>query len=380
MLLYLSFLSISLIASFIPIAKSYKMAHILLGILALFFCFGYMTGSDWRGYETYYSWLSNGNIDAITFEPGYLILTLIASFLGIPFWPFFIALKLCAFCSLLFYLRKYSNENKFLSVTFFLFVFGLYLFIDNPMRNLLAICIIYFSYHFLEERKFLLFFLIVMLATLFHISSILLLLIAPFYPIRISNKKIFLLFIVFNILFVAFYKSIILNFLGTFSFIPLIGKKISLYFLDGDALDNNQILSLGFFIQLIFFLLILYKRSKIESLPYGKLIFWGAVCYFFLYRMASVVSIFYRLQLFLSVFYAVAVCSIFPLLMKKGNKTIYALFLVWYLYFMTYGAITSSYKYVPYTNYISFLFSPELPFEYRSEYNYINTPYDKKSD
>ena len=378
MLLYFSILFGGLIISFGATNKNKKIESIIIFLLALFFCGGYMTGSDWRNYETYYSWIESG-IGGLMMEPGYLYLSVIFHFLGISFWPFFIFLKVSAFYCLLHFLRKYSNNYHFLIITFFLFIFGLYLFIDNPMRNLLAICISYYSYQFLERKEWYKFLLIVLLAVSFHTSAILLLLICPFYPIKWSNKTLILLFVLFNIIFVAFYEQLILKVIGSFAFIPIIEAKLLHYFIEGSGLDNNRLISLGFIVQLIFFLLVLYKRRRIEeNLPFGKLVFWGIICYIFLYRIAAVVPIFYRLQLYMCVFYAVGICYLFVSFTRKSNKMLYAIFVTCYLFYMTYSLITSSYKYVPYTNYIQFM-NESVPFDYRSEYNHINSPYEKNT-
>ena len=382
MILYFSILFVSLLASFTSITKHQKIERLLIILLALFFCFGYMTGSDWRNYETYYSWLDDGGI-RLLMEPGYIYLSAISHSLGIPFWPFFITLKLLAFFCLLHFLRKYSYYNQFLVVTFYLFIFGLYLYIDNPMRNLLAIGISYFAYQYLEDKRWIKFLGVVLLATMFHSSAILLLFLFPFYPIKLNNWGLFLLFIIFNIVIIFSYEFLIMKVIAAFSFIPIIEAKVIHYFIDGSGLENNRLISIGFLVQFVFFLLVLYKRKQIESMPYGKLIFWGTICYIFLYRMAAIVSIFYRLQLYMSVFYAVGVCCVFSSLIKKDNRIVYGTFLVCYLSYMTYSLVISSYKYVPYTNYISYMLSPELPFDYRSEYNHVNSPYEdntKESD
>lgn len=379
MLLYFSILFGCLIVSFGNINKNKRIEQIFIFLLALFFCCGYMSGSDWRSYETYYSWIEKDGIGGLMMEPGYLYLSIIFHSFKIPFWPFFIILKISTFYCLLHFLRKYSNSYYFFTISFFLFIFGLYLFIDNPMRNLVAICISYFSYQFLERKKWHKFLLIVILAVCFHTSAILLLLLSPFYPIKWSNKKLILLFIIFNVIFVISYEFLILKIIGSFAFIPIIEAKLLHYFIEGSGLDNNRLISLGFIIQLFFFLLILYKRKQIEEkLPFGKLIFWGAICYIFLYRIAAVVPIFYRLQLYMCVFYAVAVCYVFVAFTKNSNKMLYAIFISCYLFYMTYSLITSSYKYVPYTNYIQYL-NKYLPFDYRSEYNHIYSPYEKNT-
>lgn len=379
MILYFSILFVCLLASFYSIARHRKIERILIIILAVFFCMGYMTGSDWRNYETYYSWIDDGGVTQLLIEPGYIYLSIISHSLGITFWPFFITLKFLSFFCLLHFLRKYSCKNHFLVITFFLFVFGLYLFIDNPMRNLLAISISFFAYQYMEEKRWMKFLGVVLLATLFHSSAILLLFLFPFYPIKWNNVVLFGLFIVFNVVIVITYEFLILKVIAAFSFIPIIEAKVVHYFIEGSGLENNRLISLGFLVQFIFFILVLYKRKQIENMPYGKLIFWGTICYIFLYRMAAIVSIFYRLQLYMSIFYAVGVCYVFSSLIKKSNKVVYGTFLACYLFYMTYSLVTSSYKYVPYTNYISYMFSSELPFDYRSDYNRRNSPYEKNT-
>lgn len=378
MFLYFSVLFVCLLASFGIGNKHKKIEPILLLLLALFFCLGYMTGSDWRSYETYYSWIESG-ISGLMMEPGYLYLSILFHSLGISFWTFFIVLKIGTFYCLLHFLRKYTKGYHFLAITFFLFVFGIYLFIDNPMRNLLAICISYFSYQFLVRKQWCKFFLIVLLSVFFHTSAALLLLIFPFYPIKWSNRKLILAFIVFNVIFVSFYEFFILKVIGIFTFIPIVEAKIIHYFIEGSGLENNRLISLGFIVQLIFFLLILYKRKQIEeNLPFGKLVFWGTICYIFLYRVAAVVSIFYRLQLYMCIFYTVGICYVFVSFSRKNNKILYAIFISCYLFYMTYSLVTSSYKYIPYTNHIQYM-NKSLPFDYRSEYNHTNSPYEKNT-
>ncbi len=377
MILYFSILFVCLLASFTSIAKHSKMERLLIILLALFFCFGYMTGSDWRNYETYYSWLDEGISGfLLIMEPGYHLLALFFYKLGVPFWPFFIALKLFAFFCLLHFIRKYSCKNQLLTITFFLFIFGLYLYIDNPMRNLLAICVSYFVYQYVEEKNWIKVLIVIMLAVFFHMSAILLLLLIPFYPIRLNNLKLFLLFVFFNIIIVLSYEFLITKIIAAFSFIPLVEAKVEHYFIEGSGLENNRLISLGFLVQFVFFLLALYKRRQIENMPYGHIVFWGTICYIFLYRIAAIIDIFYRLQLYMSIFYSIGVCYVLVLLVKKNNKIAYATFLICYLFYMTYSLVTSSNKYVPYTNYISYMFSPELSFDERSEYNSINSPYE----
>lgn len=372
------FLLFLLSLSFAFIRKANSLWKILMVINAIFFCCGYMTGSDWRQYETYYNWLNYSGIMGMIFiEPGYVIYSYLFQIIGSPFWPFFIITKLITFYIIIHTLSKYSIGNYRLSVVFFLVIFGIFLFIDNPMRNLIGMTISVFSYKYLIERKFLKYMSIILFATMFHMSAILMLLLYPLYPIKTSNKKLIIYYILFNIFFLIFFRFIILHVISLFSFIPLIERRMTVYFLEGDQLTNSSFLSLGFVFQISVFVLLLWKRKMIESIKYGKLFFYGSICFLFLYRIGSIVDIFYRLQLYYSILYAIGVGFIFSTFKIKSNKIIYNLCLSLYLSLVLYTTITSDYKYIPYTNYIEYINKEEMSFEERSQYNFTNSPYNK---
>ena len=73
MILYYIILFIPLAAQLLlPATKQNK---IIIGFITmLFFCFGYMNGSDWRNYEVFFSQINSLN-DALDFsrEKGYII-------------------------------------------------------------------------------------------------------------------------------------------------------------------------------------------------------------------------------------------------------------------------------------------------------------------
>lgn len=380
MLIYFLLFSLSLSFAFIPNKTIKPYWKALLIINALFFCGGYMTGSDWRQYETYYSWLDYSGITGLFFiEPGYVLYSYLFLIMGSPFWPFFIFTKIIIFYLIIKTLTKYSIGNYKLTIVFFLVIFGLFLFIDNPMRNLIGIAISVFSYKYLIERRFLKFMLVILCATLFHMSAILMLLLYPLYPITASNKKLIIYYILFNIFFIVFFRLIILHIIPIFSFIPLVERRMTVYFLEGDELANTSFLSLGFLFQLVIFALLLWKRAEIERRKYGKLVFYGSICFLFLYRIGSLVDIFYRLQLYYSVLYSISIGFLFSSFIIKSNKIIYSFCLSIYLSLVLYTTITSDYKYIPYTNYIQYINEDEMSFDERSEYNFLNSPYNKSS-
>ena len=242
--------------------------------LALFLCFGYTTGSDWRTYEKMYEWSSVELTNMFLFvEPGYLIYTYVFSALNIDFFHFFIFTKLVLFCIVIktskFY---YPSHSFFLSFFFFLSWYGFFLFIDNPMRNFIAVSIFFCSLKFLRERNFCKYFVMSLIAMSFHFSAFIMFLIYYLYNKRFTNRMLVLIFIILNIIFV---NPRLIYFVAEqlFSNIPIVGNKVVAYAM-GDAIDGDgKIVSFGLLVHTLIFILLLMGRHKIERFPNGKQIF-----------------------------------------------------------------------------------------------------------
>lgn len=71
----------------------------LLVFLAVFLCFGYFCGSDWRNYELWYYRVDLERLFYNYFaEPGYYIYMLVFRFFDIDFWHFTIFTNAVVFC------------------------------------------------------------------------------------------------------------------------------------------------------------------------------------------------------------------------------------------------------------------------------------------
>lgn len=170
--------------------------YIFTGYLCVFLCFGYMTGSDWRSYEPIYNEIDFNNLFYnYFFEPGYYIYMLIFKFLKIGFWPFFIFTKVIIFIVFVKIIINLQGNYIYPILMFFIPYYGYYLFIDNPMRNLIAIAIFLISIKYIHEKKIWKYLACILLASSFHFSAIILF---PLYWVldkRISNGIWIFLFI-----------------------------------------------------------------------------------------------------------------------------------------------------------------------------------------
>lgn len=145
----------------------------LIPILLFAMVFGsrYMVGVDYRHYLEYYL---NGGRD---FEPGFQVVSDLMSGLGVHYAWFFGFWALIQI-SLLYYAYRYERY-LFPWFAFFLIFGSGYFSWMNVIRHQLAACIFLVSIEFIEKKQPFKYYLLVLLAFLFHKSAILLVIVYP---------------------------------------------------------------------------------------------------------------------------------------------------------------------------------------------------------
>ena len=353
--------------------------NVIFAIVAFIICFGYMCGSDWRAYEEIYmSYNSPNGTDFwwrfLYVEPFYLLLNVIGNILHLDFWVFYIAIKLLIYYRIVHIFKKFCPNNLILlAFTFYLGFWGIMHFIDISFRNMIAAYIFLCSVDFIIEKKFVKYLLCVLCATLFHYSSIILIIFYFLFNRRFSTVNIICAFVIANILLLD--TDFIFSLASRlFSFVPAVSAKIENYTIgeESETLGSGKLLSFGYIIHLLFFILILYSRRKIEEMQYGSFLFNVSIAFIFIFRIGLTTLIFSRIQLFIAYFYAIVVSYLLYSFLNK-YRLLYS--------FLIFGlAITSNMNQmarvwmVPYTNYL-FYFYKDLSYEERSEYNFLHSPY-----
>lgn len=182
-------------------AKKNKLFIIICGIqLFIIHCFkDFSSLSDLTNYVGGYNYISQSKIDqifdinfSVRFEPGWIIFNKILSYISDNYLILF---AVTSFIIVLGYskLILLYSAIPWLSVFLFLtytFIPSLYI-----LRQHLALAILLFSLPYIVERKFLKFFLVVLLATSMHFTAIVFLIAYVVYPITI-DKKFWAIFIV----------------------------------------------------------------------------------------------------------------------------------------------------------------------------------------
>lgn len=350
-----------------------RLLYLLVIYLALFLCCGYMSGSDWRTYEPMYENIDFNRLFYYYFsEPGYYLYMLPFRFLEIDFWWFFITTKLLCFFIITRTILHYSQESRFTVFMYFIPWYAFYLFIDNPMRNLIAISIVLLSVRYLIERCFWKYLVLILLAMSFHISAILFF---PMYFIlsrKIPNAVYIAVFLLFNFLFSS--REILISLISRFSGVSYIGQKIQDYLIGDSEYAQGRVLSLGMILHLVFFILLLYKKEYIVNRKNGLFIFNAAVVYLLFYRLAVTIEIFTRFQLYFAVFFCIAISWLVYAFTLRSRPV----FVTYLLAVALIGTIKlfADYRYIPYTNYLVYSLKGEYPsYDNRSMYNFQHSPY-----
>lgn len=349
---------------------------IIVAIIGIFICTGYMTGSDWRGYEL--SFYNNDIIREYQKEPGLYILMFLCRSIGIDFWPMWIVIKAICYCFTIVLLKRYTKGNYAWPFFFFVGYFALFYYIDNPMRNLIAASIfLSFGVPCIENKDWKKYIIVVAISSLFHLST---LLVAPAFLLSPKKSISFKTALITIISLVA-----VVLLVGPSSLISSLNVSLWYFELYQDRLYNYTTqetasygISLGLVFLIILFLYSLFLKEKNgtsdESLP----LMYNLAFYFIItIIVGSVLVILFRASMFLFLPYLVSVSTVFNNYRHKSILSPFVKMGVFiFLFYVFTNALTKDFRYVPYSSYIEYAFAEKPSFFERSKYNFENTPYD----
>lgn len=343
-------------------------------VLPLFICFGYMVGSDWRGYELQFNNLNSIADSFETYnETGYYLLGYLFKYLGLSFWEYSILIKVIGYFIFLNFYRKYSNHIY--GIVFFFVYVSIVLWIDHPARNFCAVIIYLFSIKYLHQRQLFKYIIICILASLFHLSALFLIPIFFLYR-NYSNKQLVLIAI--TAISLIFLERYLFSFITEYLMQSFtIHNRLNPYLEDGHSMTLSSSL-IGLFLHIIIISLVIYNRQIIETTyKYGYLFIFLSVIYFIFLVIGVVFPIFFRFNLYYVIPYSVMIGYLISVQNKK-MKFPYVGGLILIFGIILFRSITSSYKYIPYSHYFEYVLKEKPSFYYRSFYNLENSPYKKQ--
>lgn len=370
-----------LMEKYIKMKKIYLKYFICL-FLCLFLCFSYFNGSDWRHYEKSYYFFNFSNFLEYEFEKGYSFYISIYRFFNINFFPFFIFNKILCFLCFFYVIKKYS-ENIYFALLIFFTQLSLYLFIDCPFRNLIAISIFIIAISYIEKKVWLFYFYI-FLGYFFHNSIIIFVILPPllFLYKKLKVNKFILILIFLTLIFLFSNGKYIFLIISKLSFSPTLQWRLYNYLGTNYAVEEVfSIRSIRLIEKIIIGLIGILNRKEIENnFKYGRNILFFTLIFIILFRIGITIPILGRVALYLRLFYVIFLTYILKILKNKVIRTFYII--GFYIYSL--GSIiiltNETYVYLPYTSYLKYIFQEKPSYNYRDNYNknYFKMKREKK--
>lgn len=229
------------------------------------------------------------------------------------------------FC--VFYFINKHSKHILLSTIIFLSLYYLYSFF--LLRQVIAMGILLLSYDFLKDKKPLKFVITVLIATLFHQTAIVFLFAYPFCVFNKFGKKNYFYIIIFYIL-ANILPQFIFFLIDTFDFTGNLANYIrhGIY----DTSGSVSMFGLLITVVMLVFANFYKKKSSFEDDLVYNLSTVGSV----LFSLSGVVSEFYRLALFFSIFNIILIPNVIENEKNKFRKNIFIFGIVFIsvLYFL----------------------------------------------
>lgn len=305
----------------------YKIRNRISIFLIIFISiFRFDVGYDYPSYYGYVWPYYKANI-VDNFEPLSSMLFKIANYFKMPSL-IFILFGLLTYYAIFTTLKKYS-VNNFLSIIVYLFIF--WLFSLGEIRQALALSITFWGYRFIESKSPLKYLLICILASLFHTTALIAIIIYPIYHYLKWWQMISLMLFAS---IVTKYTLLILQDFGLYT----------IYINELIELSGGSMMRIFFVIfYVILFILHLFRKDKSNQNNFFILIFPSI---FIPFLFPPVLAI--RVAIYFSIYY----CLLVPQVLSNYGPKFRALFVVFLLiYFLTniyIGSLNYKPSYTPY--------------------------------
>lgn len=218
-------------------SSSKKLYYIFIFIcLTLLLGFRYRVGGDSLSYEDVYPIMPTfrdiklyGHYYSpllISYQPFWLYLVALAKFIGNDYFIF--QLIHATIVNFLLAVYIFKNSSKPFSVLLFLFITHFYFYLTIEVeREVLAICVFLFNFKNLQDKKWLNYYLLCILAFMFHISAIFLFFLPIFRMINLSRKSVFAIVLILSP--IIFFKETFLELLKPFMVLDVMSSKFEGY-------------------------------------------------------------------------------------------------------------------------------------------------------
>ena len=325
-----------------------KYIYFIISFTLLFVSmFRFKVGFDYKNYLDSINFIINNGINSNyifynRMEPAYKLFVLISYHLRNSYFVFFIS----SFITILLVSLSIYRYSKDYLLSIFIFYSFPFFYLDSfsIIRQWSAVSIIIFGYtSFIKNRNLFIFLITIILASLFHSSALISILIIPFFFINFNRKM--LLFLIFFIFILKYYLFNIIIY-----YLPFNLNKIERLL---NTKGGDKLIYIITFFSFLFF----YFKSNLESINKNNSI--GITIFIFgnclLYLFTDLGQIAQRFSIyFISIFIFLIPDFVF-IITKKYNINFKIL---------SYFFFSVIYFYSLYISYSRFNFSPLIPYKF----------------
>lgn len=330
---------------YLYVNKNTLLQWLVFGIMVCVAGFRHHVGID---YDSYVSWYINKTRDN-DFELGFLAMMNVFRELNLSYHSFFFFFSLSTLFFVFLGIKKYTN-NVNLAFLFFFLIPELYLGSFNLIRQSFSVCISFYAFYFLINKKYLVFALMMFLGISIHNSTIVILLVfllAYKYADQINSRHIALMLIVSLVLSY-------LNFIQIFEFL-FKNTRYSYYYESPRA--NVSIFKTVVLNSIAFFVLFHFEKMK-EKYHYQKYVMLLYFCSVIFMNLFNTFANIERLTYFFKIFEIVVVADLIYSVSKERKLWLLSCFYVYYLSSFVHTLntdfeIMSTSKLIPYQTFIA---------------------------
>lgn len=369
MILYLLFFGFCFLIEYLKKRKS-KAYIFLIIMLFAFLCFGYMTGSDWRGYEDSYDSQDFLRIEG-TGELGFIFVTRFFSSFIHDFWVYNGLMKCIYLASLISFIKIFSPKPYYAIALGFSNSL-LFMLIDCPMRFMMAMSLVFIACILLLKHRnlanIIISIILLAVSVTLHTSMVIMIgfvLLAFFAPMFSKVKPVFIL--------LAFIGTILLaSFSGIFDFIfnnliPMVGDdRFDAY----TRKEQSSLMTINTVKYILLLLIFLANKKSILTQQYGSYIYLYTSLYFIFFPITYSIPTMFRLNIFFGIFADISFAYILCNWKKNSRAKMEGTIIIAMTLFMLCRNCATDYKLTPYSNSIPYIISGKhLPYSYRDSYN-----------